>query len=51
MPIELQRSLRFDDALGGVGLGRGEAVEAIEGDEDLGGSAVGGQKLTKRRVK
>ena len=41
MPIELQRSLWFDDALEGVGFRRGEAVKAFEGDEDLVGAGVG----------
>ena len=40
MPIELQRSLGFDDAFEGVGLGRHEAVESFEGDEDLVGAGI-----------
>lgn len=41
MPIELQRSLWFDDALESVGLGCREAVEAFQGDEDFVGAGVG----------
>ena len=38
MPIEPGRSLRFDDALESVGLGRREAGEAFQGDEDFVGA-------------